>query len=307
MVSASPIHKFKRPGNAQAVFSILIPAWNNLPYLKLCIESIRKNSRFQHQIIVHVNENKDNTLNWVKSASDLDYSFSENNIGVCYALNAAATLAETDYIVYINDDMYACPDWDLHLFGEIKKIGHPYFFLSSTAIEPYGTGNPCAIIKDFGKDIDHFDEKKLLEEFSALPMTDWQGATWPPNVVHKDIWNLVGGYSIEYSPGMYSDPDFSMKLWKMGVRLFKGLSASRFYHFGSRSARRVKKNKGYYSFIEKWGMTSGTFTKHYLKRGMPFNGPLGAPGRPSLLAWKNLYKRLVCAIRSRSMGDDFNR
>ena len=31
------------------------------------------------------------------------------------------------------------------------------------------------------------------------------GATIPPNIVHRDIWDLVGGYSIEYSPGMYSD------------------------------------------------------------------------------------------------------
>ena len=35
------------------VFSILIPSWNNLACLKLCVESIRKNSFFHHQIIVH--------------------------------------------------------------------------------------------------------------------------------------------------------------------------------------------------------------------------------------------------------------
>jgi glycosyltransferase involved in cell wall biosynthesis len=38
-----------------AKFSILIPSWNNLAYLKICVESIRKNSMFAHQIIVHVN------------------------------------------------------------------------------------------------------------------------------------------------------------------------------------------------------------------------------------------------------------
>ena len=44
-------------------------------------------------------------------------------------------------------------------------------------------------------------------------INDWMGATIPPNIVHRDIWDLVGGYSIEYSPGMYSDPDFTAKLY----------------------------------------------------------------------------------------------
>lgn len=47
-------------------------------------------------------------------------------------------------------------------------------------------------------------------------INDWMGATIPPNIVHRDIWDLVGGYSIEYSPGMYSDPDFTAKLYMCG-------------------------------------------------------------------------------------------
>ena len=43
------------------MFSILIPTFNNIDYLKLCIESIRKNSKFNHQIIVHINEDKMHT------------------------------------------------------------------------------------------------------------------------------------------------------------------------------------------------------------------------------------------------------
>ena len=48
------------------MFSILIPTYNNLEYLKVCINSIRKNSKFSHQIIVHINEGTDGTLEYVK-------------------------------------------------------------------------------------------------------------------------------------------------------------------------------------------------------------------------------------------------
>ena len=296
MVVTIPILKKKRPSADDAVFTILIPSWNNLPYLQLCIESIRKNSRLKHQVIVHINEGRDGTLDWVESQPDLDYTFSEQNIGVCYALNIGRGLAVTDYIAYLNDDMYVCPGWDLELFGEIKAIGHNYFFLSATAIEPVASGN-CVIEKDFGTDPGSFREKELLDEYASLSKEDWQGSTWPPNVVHKDVWDLAGGYSIEFSPGMYSDPDFSMKLWMMGIRLFKGVSKSRAYHFGSKSTGRVKKNKGYYRFISKWGMTSSTLTKYYLRRGEPFDGVLGEPRLPASLPVKNLFKRLSVVFR----------
>ena len=86
-------------------------------------------------------------------------------------------------------------------------------------------------------------------------------------MVHKDIWDLVGGYSIEYSPGMYSDPDFSAKLWKAGVRIFKGVDKSRVYHFEARSTHRIVKNDGSTQFLRKWGITSASFMRDVLQRG----------------------------------------
>ena len=41
------------------LFSIIIPTLNNLDYLKLCIKSLKKNSSFNHEIIVHVNVGED--------------------------------------------------------------------------------------------------------------------------------------------------------------------------------------------------------------------------------------------------------
>ena len=267
--------------------------------LQLCIESIRKNSRAKHQLIVHINEGNDGTLDWVDSQDDIDYTFSENNIGICYSLNIARSLVDTDYVLYMNDDMYVCPGWDMELIKEIEQIGHPDFFLSATMIE-HVPGNNCAIFKNYGTGIESFREKELLDEFASLPMQDWQGATWPPNIVHKDVWDMAGGYSTEFSPGMYSDPDFSMKLWKMGIRLYKGVSKSRVYHFGSGSTKRVKKNNGYYTFLSKWGMSPGSFTKYYLRRGKLFDGPLQEPVQPGWIKLKNFYKQLTALFAKKT-------
>lgn len=272
-------------------FSILIPSWNNLPFLQKCVESIRKNSAFPHQIIVHINQGQDGTYDWVKSQSDIDYTYSEENIGVCYALNTARTLIKTPYLLYLNDDMYLCPGWDTALLEEIKSIRHDLFFLSATVIEPVASSN-CVIEKNYGQDIASFQEEKLLQEFNQWEKKDWSGATWPPNILPVKLWDYVGGYSIEFSPGMYSDPDFSMKLWKAGVRYFKGVSASRAYHFGSKSVGRVKRNKGYHQFIQKWGFTSSLLTKHMLQRGEDWQGPLPEFVMTNKLKWKNKFKEL---------------
>jgi glycosyltransferase involved in cell wall biosynthesis len=297
MINNTKFYSKKRTVNSKALFSILIPTWNNLEYLKLCVSSIKKNSFFSHEIIIHVNEGSDGTVDWLNEQEDLSYTFSSRNVGVCFALNYSSTFATTEYILYMNDDMYACPNWDKYLHDEIKSIGHHNFFLSATAIEPKAQSK-CSIEKNYGLTIDHFNEDLLLEEYSSLPMEDWQGATWPPNIVHKSIWELAGKYSIDFSPGMYSDPDFSMKLWQMGIRLFKGIGKSRVYHFGSISVKRVKKNKGYYQFISKWGMTQGTFSKYYLKRGQVFDGILEDAEIPFLVKLKSGLKQLLAVFSS---------
>jgi len=261
-----------------ARFSLLIPTWNNLKYLQTCIDSIRKNSRFPHQIVLHVNEGADGTRAWAEQQG-LSHSYSDENAGICFAMNAAASLANTDYLVYINDDMYVAPDWDFYLWQEIDRLDHIYFLLGCALIEPRGGSNPnVTVCGDFGDHPDNFKEEEFLKRYAELPRSDWQGAGGAGVLLHKRIWDLVGGYSVEFSPGWYSDPDFSMKLWQVGVRYFKGIAQSRIFHFQAVSTGRiVTRNNGRKQFARKWRLPSSRFMKHYLRLTAPFQGPLAEP------------------------------
>ena len=278
-----------------ARFSILIPTWNNLSLVQLCVRSLRENSDFPHQLILHINDGSDGTLEWARSEG-LDHTHSEANIGVCHALNAASRLASTDCICFFNDDMYVLPGWDGPLVKELEGLGHDRWFLSGTMVEPTETGNACVIApQDFGRSVADFREKDLLETFQKWEKGDWAGATWPPNVVPRVLWEEVGGYSVEFSPGMSSDPDFSMKLWAQGVRHFKGLGESRVYHFQAKSTGKVQKNDGRKQFLMKWGITQSTFSKYFLRRGSSWNGPLEDPRYSLGLVYgrlKSMVKRL---------------
>jgi glycosyltransferase involved in cell wall biosynthesis len=257
------------------MFSIIIPTFNNLNYLKLCLDSIKKNSSFNHEIIIHVNEGTDGTLSYLREKS-FKKSYSEVNEGVCVAFNKAVKKASKKFIVLAHDDMYFCPNWDKVFENEIKKISNiEDFFLSGTMIQPFHS----YINLDCGKNIEEFNEKKLLSSLPKIKFKNFQGSHWQPSLIPINTWNKVGGFSEEFSPGLGSDPDFNFKLWNIGVRLFKGLGDCRVYHFSSLSLRKKVWNNGAKTFLLKWGITIKFFKKYYLRSDEEFFDILKDPKR----------------------------
>lgn len=278
------------------MFSIIIPTWNNLALLQLCIRSIQQHSAYPHQIIVHVNDGSDGTLAWV-SEQGITHTASPQNIGICLAVNEAAMHATQDYILYLNDDMYCCPGWDTALANKLAQLDTDLFMLSGTMIEPRDTHNPCVVVRDYGTDVENFDEAKLLAELAQQHKKDWYGATWPPTLVSKRWWFKVGGYSSEFSPGMSSDNDFSMKLWHAGCRIFLGVGNSLVYHFQCKSTGKIQKNDGGKQFLHKWGIRQSVFDRYFLRRGLPALGlTLDEPEDTQDLRWQLLRSRLKRAF-----------
>jgi len=261
------------------MFSIIIPTFNNLDYLKNCIESIKKNSTYNHEIIPHVNEGKDGTIEYLKKVN-IKYTYTNYNSGICTGMNMAAKKAKTNYILYAHDDFYFCPKWDSVLKSEVDKIGHNRFYLSGTMV------NNGQIELNCGNDLDTFDEKKLLKKIDESNYYDFQGSTWAPHLIHKDIWNKVGGFSEEFFPGTGSDPDLNMKLWMENVRIFKGINDFKVYHFGSIVTRKYKNHptimtesgsRGAKIFLLKWGITINFFKKYIINSNTEYHGELKSP------------------------------
>ena len=250
------------------MFSILIPSFNNLNYLKICIESIKKNSKFNHQIIVHINQGEDGSLEYVKN-NNLDYTYTKENIGMPRALNLSSKRAKFNYILISHDDFYFCPGWDIEFDKEIKEIGHNNFYLSGTMV---GAGQ---VQFDAGETAGTFNETKLINNLNNIKTFNFQGTTKCPGLVHIEIWRKVDGWSEEFSPTGGDDTDFAMKLWKNDIRIFKGLGKSLAYHFGSITTRKKDKSlftylgsRGNKIFLRKWGISINFFEKFYLRSGL---------------------------------------
>jgi GT2 family glycosyltransferase len=278
-------------------FSLLVPTWNNLGHLRLFVESLRRHSSREHELVVHVNEGRDGTREWLRGQG-IAHTASDANVGICHAVNLAGAQARGDYLLYFNDDMVLAPGWDAALERALSRVArHGAFMLSGTMIEPTASGNACAVVADFGRDPAHFDLERFAREAPSLVRPDWLGATWPPTLISRELWHRVGGYSVEFSPGMSSDNDFSMKLWHAGCRVFLGVGDSLVYHFSETSTRRIRKNDGRRQFLMKWGLVQSTFDRYYLRRGEPAGAnPVLADPEPS---WGLRWQRLRGALKRR--------
>ena len=257
--------------------SIIIPTYNNLTYLKFFLSSLKKNSKFKHEIVLHINDGSDGTLNYALK-NKIKHSHSFKNIGLCSSMNKAFSLTSSNHILYSHDDMYFCKNWDDYLIKEIANFKHNLYYLTGVNVSTrHGLIN-----FDCGSGINNFDKKKF-DTFCLYDKTkNLQGSHWSPNVVHRKLWEKIGGFSEEFNPGDASDPDFCMKLWLENVRVFKGISKFKVYHFNSLTTRsnKIKLNNGTKQFLLKYGFTPRFFRKYYLRGDIsiiPYIGKLSDP------------------------------
>lgn len=243
-------------------FSIVIPTWRNLEYLELAYRGIRRNSNADHEIIVFFNEFDAACARWLEGKQVL-HDRAESNLGVCPAVNRGAALATTNYVCYMNDDMYPLPGWDSALaayLGIAERL-----WLSGTAVEA-GQAAACYIGGcDYGDAPATFEEERLLREFCRLKRPYNLVSTWTPTLLSKSDWDAVGGFDEAYFPGNGSDPDLAMKMHQNGCRHFIGVGTSLVYHFSRATTARfdgapAMDPKRY--FQQKWDMS----WKHFLNR-----------------------------------------
>ena len=247
-------------------FSVVVPSWKNLKLLDLMYRGLKRNSGTDHELIVFFNECDDECQEWALQRG-VRYLGSSGNVGVCAAVNAASKIATTEYICYMNDDMYPLPEWDTALWSYVGMA--PVLWLSGTALEA-GKSSPCYIGgADYGDSPGNFREEDLLREYASFKRPYNMVSTWTPVLLSLRDWNAVGGFDEDYYPGFGSDPDLAMKFYELGCRHFIGVGTSLVYHFARSTTSRFRDEDlmdPRRHFREKWGIPRGIFLKRMIKR-----------------------------------------
>jgi len=101
---------------------IVIPTFNNLKYLQACVESIRKNTDWPHNIIV-VNSGTDGTADWLGQQPDIIAVNSKERLHFSKANNVGIKVGKEAYVCLLNDDTIVSESWLGALMHEAMKPG----------------------------------------------------------------------------------------------------------------------------------------------------------------------------------------
>ncbi len=263
------------------MFDILICTWNNIDYLKQLVFSIHKNSFFNNNILVHVNEGTDGTPEWLNSIN-IKYTRSESNIGLCHGTNALTDHVTKDFVCLCDDDMYVLPSWDLELlkFRSAHQLRLKYW-LSSVMIEPRLGPSTTITPHNYGNTVHNFKEDCLLSDFhiykgSKEPVNNQQAV---PLLMPATMWKDIDGYDVDFGPGSGAEEGLAKKAWDHGCRNFVSISTSLVYHFQCKSTSRQGQGGAQNrdkQMIDKYGMTTQDFITNYIKRGTPWHKQLNS-------------------------------
>lgn len=235
---------------------VAITTFNNLPYLRLCLRSLRGYSQSDTEILIHVDGSTDGTREWLE-AEGLDYVWDEHQ-GCYHGFNEAISRASGTYIALFADDMYASPDWDKNLLKHAEK----YRALAPRLVEPFPGSMPP--IRDFGRTHDSFDEEGFLsyaKEISTDKLLKW--GTVAANFFSRELFEECKGFDEAFHPYGFGDTDlmFRFKI-KHPEMEFMCCQSSILYHFRAKSKeqfsaeqkKEINDRTSAY-FHKKWGMT----------------------------------------------------
>ena len=264
----------------------VIPTFNNLPYLKLTVQSVRQNCYYNDMPIFIFAENcTDGTNEWLAENADelgIEYYIetgNEEQRGIGGGIDLCVSKVRTEFVNILHSDFWVAPNQDIELLKLYDEV-EGRLITSSFRVQPdifpndppYRPGTVFYPKDDFGAYHDDFKQKVFDEwatEFSKdndIQVRKCGGAGYFCRV-EDHIW--IGGNDPIFEPMYWEDKDLFMRMQMEGYK-FIMTSKSVVWHFASRTSRFPNSTKNLDNnqrpshlvewekratqrFIEKWG------------------------------------------------------
>lgn len=232
---------------------LVIVNYNTLNYLKVCLDSIIKNTRYPFRIIVVDNGSTDGSLNYLenlqKSLGQLNstnnplskkLTILENslNYGYAVACNQGITAGSGEFVVILNSDIEVSRDWLSNLVTTAKsdpQIG---------VVGPKMTTKAGIIVGAGVTKLDQYCSSRGHGEFNRIGLYDQiedcysvGGACY---LVKRKILEKVGYFDESYF-FYFEETDLSLRVLEKGYRVVYSPTAKIIHHQeGSLNKHRVK-------------------------------------------------------------------
>ncbi len=102
--------------------TVVIPNLNGEPYLRGCLDSLRRQSAAAFSIIIVDNGSSDGSVPLIREEyPEVILKVLDKNYGFCKAVNTGITMAQTPYVILLNNDTVCMPTFVEALTEAIKK------------------------------------------------------------------------------------------------------------------------------------------------------------------------------------------
>lgn len=275
---------------------------NNLNYVKLAYESVRKNAYYSDQpIVIHAENCVDGTEEWLSELQTQDSNlkvYIEHNDtprGIGGGMDFCVDKSETEYVNIIHSDMWIAPNQDLEL-QKVVESNEGRVIASSFRIQPkifpndpdYRPGTIFVPKSEFGEFYHNFDTSWFDDwatQFSQTNDVSVRKGGGAGFFCRREDYVWIGGNDPLFAPASFDDMDLFIRMQLEDYK-FIMTSKSVVYHFSARgshfkddditkkSDRQVKAEQdNVRKWISKWGRMPETDDQTFVKPIYGTNNP----------------------------------
>lgn len=213
--------------------SIIIPSYNQVDYLKQCVDSIGRHTDLTYEIIIVDNASTDGTAEYLNGVGGrVRYRILEKNRGFAGATNIGMMMAKGTTLVLLNNDTIVTARWlnnMLNCLNSDPKIG------MVGPVTNYISGEqrievPYTKVKDMPRFAQHFN----IPDPSKWQQTDRLAGFCL--LLRRELWERTGFLDEGYEVGNYEDDDYNIRVRLQGYLLV--IARDTFiHHYGSVSMK----------------------------------------------------------------------
>ncbi len=222
--------------NENIAVSFVIPTYNGKSFIDTCIQSIKKQTYTNYEIIVIDDASSDESVDYLRSTwHDIHVIQLQKNSGFCHAVNTGITSSSGKYVALINNDIELDPDWLSSMVSALQSQKNAFSISSKILnfherdkIDDAGdiyTREGRAFKRGYGQNSTHYIDRG--EVFSS------SGAA---SLFNADILKNVGLFDESFTAYL-DDVDIGFRARLMGyINYFEPNAIA--YHMGSMSYKK---------------------------------------------------------------------
>lgn len=108
----------------ESVVDIVIPTYNNIEYLKLCLESIYKNTKTPFRIIISDAGSNEDTWEYLRTLKETVIGEAGQRRSYSETCNAGIKRSTSEHFVILNSDVIVSKSWLKNMVNKMKTIPH---------------------------------------------------------------------------------------------------------------------------------------------------------------------------------------